>query len=47
MREMACTREAWADWIGCDNKYARGDREAVETGALDFLNTIAIRLRRR
>ena len=47
MREMACTREAWADWIACDNEYAAGDRAAVEAGALDFLNTIAVRLRRR
>ncbi len=47
MREMACTREAWADWIECDNEYAKGDRAAVETGALDYLSTIAVRLRRR
>ena len=47
MREMACTREAWADWIACDNEYAAGDRVAVEAGALDHLNTIAVRLRRR
>ncbi|MDO4851253.1 MAG: methyltransferase domain-containing protein [Actinomycetota bacterium] len=47
MREMVCTREAWADWIACDNEYAAGDRAAVEAGALDYLNTIAVRLRRR
>ena len=47
MREMACTREAWADWVACDNEYAAGDRAAVEAGALDYLNTIAVRLRRR
>ena len=47
MREMACTREAWADWIECDNEYAKGDRAAVEAGALDYLNTIAVRLSRR
>ncbi len=46
MREMACTCEAWADWIECDNEYAAGDRAAVEAGALDYLNTIAVRLRR-
>ena len=46
MREMACTAEAWADWIACDNEYARGDRAAVEAGALDYLNTIAVRLKR-
>ena len=47
MREMACTREAWADWLECDNEYAAGDRAAVEAGALINLNTIAVRLRRR
>ena len=47
MREMSCTREAWADWVACDNEYAAGDRAAVEAGALDYLNTIAVRLRRR
>lgn len=41
---MACTREAWADWIVCDNEYAAGDRTAVAAGALDYLNTIAITL---
>ena len=46
MREMACTAEAWADWIACDNDYARGDRAAVEAGALEYLNTIAVTLRR-
>ena len=46
MREMGCTREAWADWIACDNDYARGDRIAVEAGALDYLNTIAATLRK-
>ena len=47
MQEMGCTREAWADWIECDNEYAAGDRAAVEAGALDYLNTIAVRLRRK
>ncbi len=47
LHEMACTAEAWADWIDCDNEYARGDRAAVEAGALDYLNTIAVTLVRR
>ncbi len=47
MREMSCTREAWDDWITCDNEYAAGDRAAVEAGALNYLNTIAVILRRR
>ena len=44
MHQMACTSEAWADWIACDNEYAQGDRAAVEAGALEFLNTIAVTL---
>ena len=44
---MECTREAWADWIACDNEYARGDRAAVTAGALDYLNTIAITLEKK
>ena len=44
MHQMTCMREAWADWIACENEYARGDRVAVEAGALDHLNTIAVTL---
>lgn len=47
MCEMACTAEAWADWLACDNEYARGDRAAVEAGALEYLNTIAVTLRKK
>ena len=47
MREMVCTCEAWADWLTCHNEYAAGDRAAVDAGALDYLITIAVRLRRR
>ena len=39
---MTCTCEAWADWIACENEYARGDRAVVKAGALDYLNTIAV-----
>ena len=46
IHEMTCTREAWADWLACDNEYAAGDRAAVEAGALDHLNTLAIVLRK-
>ena len=46
MYKMKCTHEAWADWIECDNEYARGDRAAVEAGALDYLNTIKVVLRK-
>lgn len=43
---MTCTQQAWDDWVACDNPYARGDRAAVEAGALAYLNTIAVTLRK-
>lgn len=46
MQPMLCTNEAWADWLACDNEYAAGDRAAVNAGALEYLNTIAIVLRK-
>lgn len=46
MQPMPCTDEAWEDWLVCDNEYAAGDRAAVEAGALEYLNTIAIVLRK-
>lgn len=47
MEEMSCTEEAWADWLRCDNEYAIGDRAAIEAGALEYLNSIAIVMRKR
>lgn len=47
MREMECTEEAWADWLLCENEYARGDAAAVRAGALEFLNTITVVLRKK
>ena len=47
MREMQCTEEAWADWLSCDNEYARCDASAVKAGALEYLNTIMVVLRKR
>lgn len=47
MHLMECTEEAWADWVACDNPYAEGDRAAVAAGALDYLATIAVRLRKK
>ncbi|WP_293673164.1 hypothetical protein [uncultured Parolsenella sp.] len=46
MHEMGCTREAWADWLACDNEYAVGDRAVVEASALVLLDTLAIVLRK-
>lgn len=45
-RALECTPEAWADWLACDNPYAKGDRAAIEAGALEYLNIIAFTLRK-
>lgn len=47
IREMECTEEAWADWLQCENEYAQGDRAAIEAGALDYLNSITMVLRKK
>lgn len=47
MFELSCHKEAWADWLACDNDYARGDRASAKAGALDYLNAIGIVLKKR
>lgn len=47
IREMQCTEEAWADWLLCDNEYARCDASAVKACALEYLNTIMVVLRKK
>lgn len=47
VKEMTCTEEAWADWLQCDNEYAKGDALAIEAGALDYLNSITVVLRKK
>lgn len=47
IREMECTEEAWADWLQCENEYAQGDGAAIEAGALDYLNSITMVLRKK
>lgn len=47
VREMESNEEVWADWLACDNEYARGDRKSMEAGAGRFLNFIAIVLRKK
>lgn len=44
---MQCTEEAWADWLLCDNEYARCDASTVRAGALEYLNTIMVVLRKK
>ena len=47
MEQMECIAQAWAEWLACDNDYARGDRASIKAGALGYLNTIAVVLRRK
>lgn len=47
LHEMEGTDEAWADWLVCDNDYARGDRASMEAGAGEYLNFIAAVLRKK
>lgn len=34
IRDLSCNDEAWRDWVACENPYAKGDRAAIEAGAL-------------
>ena len=47
IQEMQCTGETWADWLLCDNEYARCDASAVRAGAHEYLNTIMVVLRKK
>lgn len=46
MYALSCHEEAWADWLRCENDYARGDRASMEAGAGKLLSSIAIVLRK-
>ncbi|MEA5020474.1 MAG: class I SAM-dependent methyltransferase [Gordonibacter sp.] len=41
---MQCYKQAWADWLACENEYARSDRAAIEAGALELMNMIQVKL---
>lgn len=45
--EMESNEEVWADWIRQDNAYAIGDRKAIEAGGGQYLNFIALVLRKK
>lgn len=46
IRDLSCNDEAWRDWVACENPYAKGDRAAIEAGALAWLTTTEVVLRR-
>ena len=45
--EMESNDEVWADWLKQNNPYAIGDRKAMEAGGGEYLNFIAIILRKK
>ena len=47
VREMESNAEVWADWLRQDNEYAVGDRKSMEAGGGDYLNFVAIVLRKK
>ncbi|MDO4582033.1 MAG: class I SAM-dependent methyltransferase [Bacillota bacterium] len=46
LHEMNSNEEVWNDWLACDNPYAISDRKAMEAGGGQYLNFIAIILRK-
>ena len=46
IRDLSCNDEAWRDWGASDNPSAAGDRAAIEAGALAWLTTTEVVLRR-
>ena len=47
VHEMQSNAEVWADWLKQDNEYAVGDRATMEHGGLDYMNFVAIMLRKK
>ena len=45
--EMSCFDTCWEDWLGTDNPYAKNDRPAMEAGAGQFMNLIAVQAKKR
>ncbi|MGN1183537.1 MAG: SAM-dependent methyltransferase [Faecalibacillus sp.] len=47
IKEMESHDEVWQDWLKQDNEYAIGDRKAMEAGGGQYLNFIAIVLKKK
>jgi cyclopropane fatty-acyl-phospholipid synthase-like methyltransferase len=47
VEEMESNDEVWADWLRQENEYAIGDRKSMEAGGGQYLNFIAIVLRKK
>jgi hypothetical protein len=47
IHEMESFDEVWNDWLAQDNEYAVNDRKAMNAGGGNYLNFIAIVLRKK
>lgn len=47
IKELACSEEAWEDWLACGNPYAVGDRPAMRAGAGKYMNFISVLCRKK
>ena len=47
VHEMQSNAEVWADWLKQENEYAVGDRATMEHGGMDYMNFVAIVLRKK
>lgn len=45
--ELQCMQAAWADWLVCDNEYARGDIAMMEAEGGRYFNLVGIRARKQ
>lgn len=46
VEEMVSFNDVWEDWLECGNEHAMGDRPALEGGAGELMNFVAIGLRK-
>lgn len=40
--DLSCHAEAWADWLKCDNPYAKHDIDMMEAEAGKYFNTVGL-----
>lgn len=41
-RELDCLKEAWKDWLSCDNEFARRDADMMKAEAGNYFNFVSI-----
>lgn len=40
--EMKCMKDAWQDWLSCDNEFARNDIDMMKADDGKYFNLVAI-----